>query len=327
MFTKKKLFGMLLAFIATASWASFYVVSRFVFGESAQVADSVDPIFATFLRVAMGALFFIFMLLFTGKMKTARKALQQSSKTFLFLGLIGIVGEGVLVFWSTKYTTAARSSLCANLSPIFTVLIAWIFTSEKMTPHKIIGMLLGFGGILIAILGNGSKDIYMDSSNILGDLLAVASGICWAAYTVGGVKVTKRYGAMVSTALVIIIGAVMLWALIILTGRPMHWNMPLNIWLAYAYLGVIANGVSYLCWYNALKYLNAGELGAFGYISVMLTVIFSCIFLEEQIGLYFLIALGCVMSGVYMMMEKQKSTRTKKVKEAETDEFEACRET
>ena len=86
--------------------------------------------------------------------------------------------------------------------------------------------------------------------------------------------------------------------------------MSLNIWLAYIYLGVFANGIAYLLWYIALKYLNPGEIGAFGYISVILTVIFSCIFLKEQLGLFFVIALLCVMVGVYLMMDKKKPTDT-----------------
>ena len=46
------------------------------------------------------------------------------------------------------------------------------------------------------------------------------------------------------------------------------------------------------------------ETGAFGYISVILTVIFSCIFLREQIGIQFVISFACVMGGVYLMMDK-----------------------
>jgi len=307
MFSKQKLFGMILAFIATASWASFYVVSRFVFGES---EIEVDPIFATFLRLAMGAAFFVFLLLFTGKLKDAQKAFSKNTWIFLFLGLFGVAIESVLVFWSTKYTTAARSSLCANLSPVFTVLMAWMFMGEKMNRYKITGMLLGFGGITIAILGNGSQDIYADSTSIIGDMMAIGAGVCWAAYTVGGLGIVKRYGSAVSVALVFVVGTIMLFLIIILTGRPMQWEMPLKMWLAYVYLGVFANGIAYLFWYTALKYLKAGEVGAFGYISVMLTVVFSCIFLKEQIGLSFIIALVCVMGGVYLMMEKKKPTDT-----------------
>ena len=303
MFSKQKLFGMILAFLATASWASSYVVSRFVFGES---KIEVDPIFATFLRVAMGAVFFIFLLLFTNKLKDAQKAFSKNIWIFIFLGLFGVAMENVLVFWSTKYTTAARSSLCANLSPVFTVLMAWMFMGEKMNRYKIIGMLLGFSGITIAILGNGSQDIYTNSTSIIGDMMAIGAGICWAAYTAGGIGIVKRYGSAVSVTLIFVIGTIILFLIIIFTGRPMQWEMPLKMWFAYIYLGIFANGIAYLFWYTALKYLKAGEIGAFGYISVMLTVVFSCIFLKEQIGIPFIIALVCVMSGVYLMMEKKE---------------------
>ena len=195
MFSKQKLFGMILAFIATASWASFYVVSRFIFGES---KISIDPVFATFLRVAMGSVFFGFLLLFTGKLKDAQKAFSKNSQTFLLLGLFGVAIENILVFWSTEYTTASRSSLCTNLSPIFTILIAWMFMGQKINRYKITGMFLGFAGITIAILGNNSQDCYTNSTNVIGDIMALGSGICWAAYTVEGVGIVKRHGSLIS---------------------------------------------------------------------------------------------------------------------------------
>ncbi len=301
---------MTLAFIATVSWASFYVVSRYIFGED---NDFTDPVFATFLRFLMGSLFFLFLLTILGKTPEMFKAFRKNTWMFVFLGLVGIVGEGVLVFWAAKYTTAARCSLCANLSPVFTVLIAWLFAGEKMNVYKITGMILGLGGVFLAILGNGGKDIYTGASCIIGDLLAIGSGICWAAYTVGGLGVTKKYGATISTAVVIITGTFLLFLLVIVTNRPVQWSISLHMLLAYAYLGVFANGISYLCWYRALNYLKAGEVGAFGYISVILSVIFSCIFLKESLTLSFYIALVCVMGGVYLMMEKKKIASDEKI--------------
>ena len=48
-------------------------------------------------------------------MPVVKECLKKDLVIFLFLGLTGIVGEGTLVFYSLKYTTAARSYLLRYL--------------------------------------------------------------------------------------------------------------------------------------------------------------------------------------------------------------------
>lgn len=301
MFSKNKLIGFTLAFIPTALWASFYIVSRFAFGEN---EDLIDPVFFSFLRYFIAGIFMFVLIMHQRKFKLMITAMKSDLWMFIFLGLTGVVLEGTLLFWSLKYTTAARSSLFANASPIFTVLIAVFALSEKLDKRKIWGMLIGFAGISVAIAAKSKGDLYLSASGILGDLLALGSGVCWAAYTVWGTGVSKKYGSFISASIVIIFGTAMLFGVVLLTGRPMIWDFSLKLWLATVYLGLFANGLANLCWYAALKYLKAGELGAFGYISALLTVIMSFTLLNEKFTPWFFLALVGVIGGVYLMMEK-----------------------
>lgn len=308
MFSRKKLIGLSLAFIPTATWASFYIVSRFAFGEN---EDIIDPVFFSFLRYFIAGIFMFALIMHQGKFRLMASAMKTDLWMFIFLGITGVVLEGTLLFWSLKYTTAARSSLFANTSPIFTVLIALFALHEKIDSRKICGMLLGFAGAVTAIVSRSQGDLYLSSSGILGDLLAMGSGICWAAYTVWGTGVSNKYGSFISASIVIIFGSIMLFAVVLVTGRPMSWNFPAKLWIATIYLGIMTNAVAYLCWYAALKYLKAGELGAFGYISAILTVIMSFTLLQEKFTFSFFIALAGVIAGVYLMMEKDAKTAAK----------------
>lgn len=306
MFSRNKLIGFSLAFIPTALWSSFFIVSRFAFGENENV---IDPVFFSFLRYFMAGIFMFSLIMYQGKFNIMARAIKADLWMFIFLGLTGVVLEGILLFWSLKYTTAARSSLFANTSPIFTVIIAIFALNEKPDRRKIWGMLIGFAGIFIAIISKSKGDLYLTSSTVLGDFLALGAGVCWAAYTVWGTGVTNKYGGFVSSSIIIIFGTVMLFVIVILTGRPMIWDFSLKLWLATIYLGVFANGLAYLCWYAALKYLKAGELGAFGYICALLTVVMSFTMLNEKFTPWFFLALCGVIGGVYLMMEKSTSQK------------------
>jgi drug/metabolite transporter (DMT)-like permease len=299
-FQGKKMLGLVLAFIATAFWASFYIVSRYAFGENDKV---IDPVFFTFLRFMFASLFFLMVLGWRGKLGDTTRVFKKNLWIFGFLAIAGIVGEGILVFWSMKYTTAARSSLFANASPIFTVLMA-MAVGERLNRRKSLGMVIGFAGAAIAIFSSGGGDMYFSATSILGDLLALGSGVCWAAYTVWGAGVSEKFGSLASTAISIILGTVIIFALVICCGSPMVWSFSWKLWLAIIYLGVCGNGISYLCWFAALKYLKAGEVGAFGYISAALTALLSFTLLGETFTVSFFLAMGGIIFGVYLMMEK-----------------------
>lgn len=90
---------------------------------------------------------------------------------------------------------------------------------------------------------------------------------------------------------------------VLIGGSSMSLDLPLRVWLGVIYLGVFANAIAYVCWFSALKYLKAGELGAFGYISAAMTMVLSLLLLRERINLLFLAALALVFYGVYLMMK------------------------
>jgi drug/metabolite transporter (DMT)-like permease len=305
----KRLTGLLLGMTATTFWASFYIVSRFLFGEN---EAKVDPLFLTFVRYLVAAVLLLAIMLYQKKMPVIRKCLKKDLIIFIFLGLTGVVLEGTLVFYSLKFTTVARSCLLANASPVFTVILAYFALNEGMSKMKITGMIIGFIGIFAAIFSRGGSDVYTSASAVTGDLMALVSGICWAAYTVWGVRVSNEYGGMVSGFVSILFGVVLMLPVVIIGGGNMSLDLPLRVWLGVIYLGIAANGIAYACWFSALKYLKAGELGALGYVSAAMAMTLSILLLQEKLNWTFLAAIVLVFYGVYLMIknppEKSKAT-------------------
>ncbi len=294
----KRYKGLLLGLIATLFWASSYIVGRFLFGED---GAKVDPVFLTFIRYLIASILLTGVMVYQKKMPIAGECLKKDLLILVFLGL-SIIVSALLAFYSLKYTTATRSCLLANAAPIFTVIMAYFALKEGMSKSKIIGMVLGFAGVGTAILCRSGSDIYMSASAVIGDFLALASGVAWAAYTVWGTRVSNQYGGMASSYISILFGTVLIFPVIFISGGNLSLDLPLRVWLGVIYLGV-TNGVACLCWFSALKYLKAGELGAFGYVSAAMTMLLSLILLKEKISFILLGALALVFYGVYLMVK------------------------
>lgn len=300
---------------ATVLWASFYPTSRYLFGEE---AEAIDALWLTFLRLELGAAGFLLYVLFRQGWRRLWLALKVDWRMFVGLAVIGVAAESFLVFLSLKYTTAARSSLMANTSPIMTAILAYLVLKEEFTHRKVIGMVLGFAGVAGAMLSRGG-DIYGgDASFWIGDLLALASGACWSVYTVWGEGVTRRHGSALATAILLGVGGLSLLPLMLISGSQMTLAMPPRVWLGTIYLGVMAGGVANALWLGALRVISPGRLGAFGYVSSSLALILSVWFLQERVTPWFVLALLMVVVGVYLMMSDKTTPDAPESRPAES---------
>ena len=296
MIARGRMAGLGLGLLATVFWASLYVVTRLLFGNF-----TVDPLTLTFLRFLMASVFFVGLAAVMGRGRELFRALVRHGWTFAFLGLTGVFGEGALQFYSLQYTTAARSCLFANASPILTALIAAMLLKEPITPRMAAGMAVGLLAMILGMGGQAGSDQFMGRSSYTGDLLALMSAVCWSVYTVGGIGVTRQYGGLISASAAMLAGTAITLAFLLATGRPVFPAMPAPVWWGMAYLGVGASGLAYVAWFSALKYLKAGELGAFGYISTMITAALAMLLVKERLTLTFGIAFAGVLLGVWLM--------------------------
>ena len=298
----KSALGLLLGFIATASWGSFYIVGRWLFGE--EDGGTINPYLANLLRFTLAVCTLTPLLLIRNNRELIKRAFVKDWKIFLLIALIGIVLESYFVLYALNFTTASRCSLMANCSPIATVILAFILLKEKTTLKGVIGMLIGFAGIILAGTAQGG-DIYADTGwrTLIGDGMALASGFCWAFFTVFGAKVSDEYGGPVSMFVSFVMGCVLMLPVVCLTtGKADLQALTPRIWSGFIYTGIITLALANACWYAALKYLKPGVLGAFGYLSATITFTLSAIVLKEKFSLPFIIAIVLVLGGMALMM-------------------------
>ncbi|MFA5646489.1 MAG: DMT family transporter [Candidatus Ratteibacteria bacterium] len=297
MFLNTTLFGFGLGFAATLIWSSFYLVGRVLFG-----TFSADPFVLSFLRYLLAGIFLLVPLATSRRIGLLCQVVREQWRFLLLLGFFGTFGEGFLVLYSLHFTSAARSSLFANFSPLFTVLLAWPLLQEPVGKRKMAGVLLGLIGMIVAVTSGGGRDLFRASGGTLpGDLLALGSGFFWAIYTVLGRRVTGFPPLVVVTA-AIFFGNAMTLLFVLLAKRPFLLPCTIPFWASVIYIGVVSAGIANVLWLSALERVEAGKLGMLGYLSVLLTMGSAVIFLKEEIPFRFLFGAICVCGGIVLTL-------------------------
>ena len=301
--------GLSFGFISTIIWGCQYSVSRFLFGT---VEGEADPLFLATIRFFLGALALSPVLCFNDGWGKVRSALRQDLRSLLWVAFVVCILEGVLAFASMKFTTAARSSLLCNASPIFTVLFAALAARKWPSWSKNLGMLLGFAGLILAMTAKAS-DLYAANAQTLpGDLMAIASGVAWAAYTVWGTDTSKRYGGIPCTVVMLFFGGLMMIPVCLIFGDFASLaQLPPRVWAGVVFLGIADTGWAIGLWYTAMALVEPAALGAYGYLSAIIALVIARMVGRETFDWRFFAAIALVMGGVALMNHEPRKATAK----------------
>jgi drug/metabolite transporter (DMT)-like permease len=216
-------------------------VSMIAAGVVYPVTDSAlkhtSPIMIATLRALVGGLILTFAL------PLLRSRLPRTRRLWAWAFAIGFgnttltqVGIGV----GTARAGAAIASVLLNSSPFFVALIARFALGEPITRLRAIGLVIGFGGVLLVVLADPGN-IAHGSQLAIGFVLALLGALGWAGGGLGMRALTQREPDLDlcgHTAAQFLAGGIPLIPLAVLDGGTTTWSDPTLIaQLAYLIIG------------------------------------------------------------------------------------------
>ena len=174
-----KLVYWLLLVILIIIFGSNYTSAKFALKYS-------SPLVFALLRAALGSAFsFPFSMYMIRKMGKSgnnqlirKNSLPLDRKTLLFVILFGITSSTFFFgFWyaGEVYTSASISSVLVNASPLFTVILAYLFLKSGVTRIQIVGLALGFAGVFLVASNGALSSFYGGGQGFILLLLSAAS--------------------------------------------------------------------------------------------------------------------------------------------------------
>ena len=139
---------------------------------------------------------------FLPKEKVERKDLI----TILVGGLLGFVISQTLTAWALDFTSPIYFSLIATLTPVAVMICAALTIGEKITPMKLLGVLLGIAGAVLMVLM--SQSMGSGKNDLIGIFLAILSVLTWAVYLIITRNVASKYSPVTQMKYVFLISAI-----------------------------------------------------------------------------------------------------------------------
>src|SRR5207245_412214 len=201
----------ILVLLASVLWGTSFPGTKLTVG-------TVDPLFLTFARMALGALVGLLVLARLGRLdlRVFRQPLVWA------LGAINAAGfdlqnEGILL------TTASKTALLVNVNVVIIPVLMVAFFRERMTRLKITGILIGtFGVVVVATKFDLAS---LAGGQFAGDVLVFVAGVVWAFYVVGAKRMVARGGDYAALTAGILATTALLAAVpLFLVGWPLPAN-------------------------------------------------------------------------------------------------------
>ncbi|MEX2049516.1 MAG: DMT family transporter [Gemmatimonadota bacterium] len=252
----------------------------------------LEPMPVIGLRIAIATLTLLVLVPWIG----GRETLAGIRFRWRELALIGATNTAIPFFiltWGQQYLDTGVASIFNASAPLWTVLLALAFArSERVTGMRLLGFLLGFGGIVLLL---GFEPSGADRA-IAGSL-----AVCLAAvlYAVSALYISRRLKDIPASS--VALGS-LLWATLFtlplgvagLSGKSVGWETIVSL----IGLGAGATALAYLLYFALIAGAGASRAILVTYLVPALAIVFGVAFLDETVTIQGLGGLALVLLGV-----------------------------
>ncbi len=167
---------------------------------------------------------------------------------------IGYAATMVLFVNANKLTTAANTIYLQSTAPLYLVLLAPLLLAERPSRADLQTLPLFLAAVVCCFLG-AEQPQESAPQPLLGNVLAVCSGVCWALTLIGLRSMARQpHGAWPA----VVAGNVVACLMAAPGAFPLGPHGPVD-WLVVVYLGLFQIGIAYACMSHALPAVPAFE--------------------------------------------------------------------
>jgi len=222
------------------------------------------------------------------------KNFKRNTKSII-LGLLNPFLYYIVLFTAYSILKAQEALVLNYLWPIVLTILSSLLFKKRLTPVKLLALLVSFSGAFITITQGNVKNLSF--KNPLGVSLALLSTVIWAVYWL--LNMTDKRETETKLFYNFLFGNLYLLIFAFLS-RPIKINSPLAI-LGGIYVGLFEMGITFLLWLKALSSIrDTARVSNAIYFAPFLSLLFISLILKEKIYTSTIIGLVLIILGVLL---------------------------
>ena len=284
--------GMRLMLLATmAVWGGNLSVVKLLI-------DRLEPMWVSVLRMAAATVALWLVLGFRGL--PWPRATPRQAGLFVACAVLMVYLNQIMFTLGVQRTVAANAALIISLNPLVSALMAAWLLGDRLTPARLAGVVLGFGGVAVVVLHRPGAALGHGS---LGDLLVFGSVVAWVGGGLMVQRLARQFDSAVVSAVVFAIGTTLLLAHVALDSSLQLPSLAVftpGTVLMLVLSGLLASALGALVWNRALTTLGVARTALYAYWVPIFGVLFAVVALGEPLTLWHGVGLAGVLAGTWL---------------------------
>jgi drug/metabolite transporter (DMT)-like permease len=216
--------------------------------------------------------------------------------------IFGVAANQMFFFKGLSLTTPINASVIMTASPIMVMLTAYVLGKERLTPLKIVGVLIGALGAYLLVTKDG---VSLSHGTFLGDIFILMNGTSYAIYLVIVKPLMAKYKPVTVIKWIFLFGIIFTFPFGIGELAAVNWTIiPLEAWLAVGYVVVAATFTVYLLNVWSLKFVNSSVVGIYIYFQPIISTLVAVSFRGDHLDMITVVYSLLIMVGVYLVSKK-----------------------
>ncbi|SFJ39720.1 MULTISPECIES: DMT family transporter [unclassified Bacillus (in: firmicutes)] len=293
-------------FVAALS-ATFLWGSAFPFIKLSYVQLDIQPHEVGEQILFAGYRFFLagMMLLFFFKALGRNVSFQKgTTKQLVQIGLFQTFLQYVCFYIGLSYSTGIEGAVISGTSSFFQIVLAhFLYKDDSLNMRKIVGVSIGFCGVILVNIPKGNMDFHFG----IGELLLLSAAMLYSYGNILAKEGSKTMDVGYMTAYQMIIGSLGLLFIGILQVGLMPFTFHMQTLLMLLYLSFLS-AAGFCIWNTVMKYNKVGKVSMYMFFIPVFGVILSSLILGEAIHSFVLFGLACVATGI-IIVNRTRSER------------------
>src|SRR5712671_4809190 len=259
-------------------WSSAFAVAKLA------VADC-PPLLVLTARFLLAGVFML------GAAAIYGMKLRLERRDFLLFAVLGIANQAAylgLSYVGIRSISSGLAALVISSNPVLTAVLAALFLGERMTWRKMVGLLLGVGGVAFVVASRLSVGV----EHSVGILFTLAALVSLAVGTIV---------RSMSAGLALLPFAFTFDSVVDIVPS---WRLPASI----AYLALVVSVFAYLLWFHLLTVSGATAASSYHFMMPPLGMLFGWLLLGEHVAPTDLAGIVPVAIGIYLVTWLPKPT-------------------
>ncbi len=275
--------------LTTLFWAGNLVVGR-------AFHEDIPPVGLAFWRWLV--VLVLIAPVYLPQLRQSWPVILKSWKILVVLSILAVFNFTVLAYVGLQYTTVVNASLSLSIIPVVIVCLSRCILGVAISKRQALGIGVSFLGIAV-IISRGNPGNLLGLSFNWGDVWILGAIGSWSLYSVllrwrpAELSGFMFFGTTVLLSVIALLPVYLIESLFF-QAMPHTAATVASV----SYLAVFPSILSYIFWNHAVSRVGPNTAGYFIHLVPVFGIILSVLLLGEQVRLFHLAGIACVVSGI-----------------------------